>query len=58
MKALIVEDDQDLRRQLCTQLSDKGYTVEECETGKDARCLPATVCGRDARTWKRRRRGV
>ena len=36
MKALIVEDDQDLRRQLFTQLSDKGYTVEECETGKDA----------------------
>ena len=36
MKALIVEDDQDLRRQLSTQLSGKGYTVEECETGKDA----------------------
>lgn len=36
MKALIVEDDHDLRRQLSVQLSEKGYTVEECETGKDA----------------------
>lgn len=36
MKALIVEDDQDLRRQLSIQLTEKGYTVEECETGKDA----------------------
>lgn len=36
MKALIVEDDLDLRRQLSLQLADKGYTVEECETGKDA----------------------
>lgn len=36
MKALIVEDDHDLRRQLSLQLSERGYTVEECETGKDA----------------------
>jgi two-component system response regulator PhoP len=36
MKALVVEDDLDLRRQLCHQLTEKGYTVEECEEGKEA----------------------
>lgn len=36
MKILVVEDDPDLRRQLLTALSNRTYTVEECDDGKDA----------------------
>ncbi|GAA0697985.1 response regulator transcription factor [Marinobacterium maritimum] len=36
MKALIVEDDSDLRRQLKQQLEQRGYTVEESGNGREA----------------------
>ncbi|MBA4503625.1 response regulator transcription factor [Marinobacterium marinum] len=36
MKALIVEDDSDLRRQLKQQLEQRGYTVEESDNGREA----------------------
>ncbi|NVK39634.1 MAG: response regulator transcription factor [Oceanospirillaceae bacterium] len=36
MKVLIVEDDNDLRRQLKTALESRGYTVEESADGEDA----------------------
>lgn len=36
MKALIVEDDADLRRQLTQMLTQKGYTVEETDNGREA----------------------
>lgn len=36
MKALIVEDDSDLRRQLKLQLEQRGYTVEESGNGREA----------------------
>ncbi len=39
MKALIVEDDADLRRQLKQMLEQKGYTVEETESGREASYL-------------------
>lgn len=39
MKALIVEDDADLRRQLKQMLEQKGYTVEESDNGREASYL-------------------
>lgn len=36
MKLLVVEDDPDLRRQLATSLTERGYTVEESADGEDA----------------------
>ena len=39
MKALIVEDDADLRRQLTQMLTQKGYTVEETNNGREASYL-------------------
>ncbi|MFC6670353.1 response regulator [Marinobacterium aestuariivivens] len=39
MKVLIVEDDNDLRRQLKTALESRGYTVEESADGEDAEFL-------------------
>lgn len=36
MKALIVEDDADLRRQLCNLLGQRGYTIEESDNGREA----------------------
>jgi two-component system response regulator PhoP len=36
MKLLIVEDDPDLRRQLASGLSERGYTVEEAGDGEEA----------------------
>jgi len=36
MKLLIVEDDPDLRRQLGSGLTERGYTVEEAEDGEEA----------------------
>lgn len=36
MKLLIVEDDPDLRRQLNTGLTERGYTIEEAEDGEEA----------------------
>ncbi|MBR9827728.1 MAG: response regulator transcription factor [Oceanospirillales bacterium] len=36
MKALIVEDDADLRRQLKLQLEQRGYTIEETGSGREA----------------------
>ncbi|MBV0933250.1 response regulator transcription factor [Marinobacterium weihaiense] len=36
MKALIVEDDADLRRQLKQQLEQRGYTIEETGNGREA----------------------
>ncbi|MBP0047182.1 response regulator transcription factor [Marinobacterium sp. AK62] len=39
MKALIVEDDADLRRQLTQMLTQKGYTVEETDNGREASYL-------------------
>jgi len=36
MKLLVVEDDPDLRRQLVTSLSGRGYTVEETGDGEEA----------------------
>ena len=39
MKALIVEDDADLRRQLKLQLEQRGYTIEESGNGREAHYL-------------------
>jgi len=39
MKALVVEDDADLRRQLKQMLEQKGYTVEESDNGREASYL-------------------
>ena len=36
MKALIVEDDADLRRQLCSMLEQRGYTTEQTDSGREA----------------------
>jgi len=36
MKALIVEDDADLRRQLCNMLEQRGYTTEQTDNGREA----------------------
>jgi two-component system response regulator PhoP len=36
MKALIVEDDADLRRQLCNLLEQRGYTIEQTGSGREA----------------------
>ncbi|TCK16472.1 response regulator transcription factor [Marinobacterium mangrovicola] len=36
MKLLIVEDDPDLRRQLKTGLTERGFTIEEAEDGEEA----------------------
>ncbi|WP_432697206.1 response regulator transcription factor [Marinobacterium sp. YM272] len=36
MKLLIVEDDPDLRRQLNSGLTERGYTIEEAEDGEEA----------------------
>jgi two-component system response regulator PhoP len=36
MKALIVEDDADLRRQLCNFLQQRGYTIEQTGSGREA----------------------
>lgn len=36
MKALIVEDDADLRRQLCNLLEQRGYTTEQTDNGREA----------------------
>ncbi|NRP96204.1 Transcriptional regulatory protein PhoP [Marinobacterium sp. xm-g-59] len=36
MKILVVEDDPDLRRQLVSGLSGRGYTVEDCGDGNEA----------------------
>jgi len=36
MKLLVVEDDPDLRRQLVTALTERGYTVEESADGEEA----------------------
>ncbi len=36
MKALIVEDDADLRRQLCNLLEQRGYTIEQTGNGREA----------------------
>lgn len=36
MKLLIVEDEPELRRQLASGLSERGYTVEEAADGRDA----------------------
>ena len=50
MRCLVVEDDNDLRRQLARALTDAGYAVDVAEDGEEGRsaeqdlpCLPASL---------------
>jgi two-component system response regulator PhoP len=51
MKALIVEDDADLRRQLCNLLEQRGYTIEQTGSGREALYLGQISACRRCPVW-------